>query len=270
MITDFERYLKLRNIEGISKEWQSYCSRWLKQYLDFVDWMIDEDKTLEYCNLLKEKYSITTYRKRVYQITRFLKYLGVEWTKSIKLPSEPTPTLRRLTVDDIKQVLSYFKNHPYRQQIEAIVLLGATSGLRAQELYQLKTEDLDIENRIVYVRHNPVSKQTTKTKRSRVSFFNSETQKTLSEYLVYFENSKNLKQLFSQTHILRIFKKAPLQIKDLRKFFSQEWDRLGGPTSIKKILMGHSLRGDVDLMHYNAQSPEDLKRIYDRVGIKIF
>jgi len=54
-------------------------------------------------------------------------------------------------------------------------------------------------------------------------------------------------------------------VKDLRKFFSQEWDRRGGPTSIKKILMGHSLKGDVDLRHYNYQSEEDLKRIYDKV-----
>jgi hypothetical protein len=29
--------------------------------------------------------------------------------------------------------------------------------------------------------------------------------------------------------------------------------------------MGHSLKGDVDLMHYNYQSPEDLKKIYDKV-----
>jgi len=29
--------------------------------------------------------------------------------------------------------------------------------------------------------------------------------------------------------------------------------------------MGHSLNGDVDLMHYNCQSEEDLKLIYDKV-----
>ena len=46
---------------------------------------------------------------------------------------------------------------------------------------------------------------------------------------------------------------------------SKEWNRKGGPTSIKKILMGHSLKGDVDLMHYNAKSEEDLKQIYDKV-----
>ena len=53
-----------------------------------------------------------------------------------------------------------------------------------------------------------------------------------------------------------------------RKYFSQEWDRRGGPTSIKKILMGHSLKGDIDLMHYNSQSKEDLKKIYDKVMCK--
>ena len=29
--------------------------------------------------------------------------------------------------------------------------------------------------------------------------------------------------------------------------------------------MEHSSRNNVDLMHYNAQSPDDLKQIYDRV-----
>lgn len=57
----------------------------------------------------------------------------------------------------------------------------------------------------------------------------------------------------------KIFLKSSIKIKNLRKFFSQEWDRRGDPTSIKKILMGHSLKGDVDLMHYNCQSEEVLK-----------
>ena len=56
-----------------------------------------------------------------------------------------------------------------------------------------------------------------------------------------------------------------MRVKDFRKFFSQEWDRKGGPTSIKKILMGYSIKGDVDLMHYNYQSKADLKKIYDGV-----
>lgn len=42
-----------------------------------------------------------------------------------------------------------------------------------------------------------------------------------------------------------------------------------GPIDVKKLLMDHSLKGDVDLMHYNCQSEEDLKRIYDKVMVNI-
>ena len=40
-------------------------------------------------------------------------------------------------------------------------------------------------------------------------------------------------------------------MKYMRKFFSQQSDRLAIPTAVKKILMGHSLRGDVDLGYYD-------------------
>ena len=90
----------------------------------------------------------------------------------------------------------------------------------------------------------------------------------MMEYLSFYDKSR-LKCLFNQYHVERLFRDSPILVKDLRKYFSQEWDRRGGPTSIKKILMGHSLKGDVDLMHYNCQSEEDLKKIYDRVMTNI-
>jgi integrase/recombinase XerD len=107
--------------------------------------------------------------------------------------------------------------------------------------------------------------------KSRISFFSIEAQDALSEYLDYYNHQDILKVLFCQSHLSRIFKNSPIKIKDFRKYFSQEWDRRGGPTSIKKILMGHSMRGDVDLMHYNCQSEEDLKKIYDKVmgGVRV-
>ena len=96
---------------------------------------------------------------------------------------------------------------------------------------------------------------------------NKETKKALQEYLEFYESYDRLLRLFSNTHIERLFRNAPIKVKDLRKFFSQEWDRNGGSTGIKKLLMGHS--GDVDLYHYNAQNEEDLLKIYDKVRIEI-
>ncbi|MEM1670760.1 MAG: hypothetical protein QXY92_06675 [Archaeoglobaceae archaeon] len=74
------------------------------------------------------------------------------------------------------------------------------------------------------------------------------------------------KTLFPETSIRRCFRKldSPLRLKYMRKFFSQQSDRLGMPTTIKKLLMGHSLRGDVDLNHYDFQDEEELRKIYDR------
>jgi len=39
---------------------------------------------------------------------------------------------------------------------------------------------------------------------------------------------------------------------------------LGMPTGVKKRLMGHSINGDIDLIHYSALAFDDLKGIYDR------
>jgi integrase/recombinase XerD len=137
--------------------------------------------------------------------------------------------------------------------------------MRAEELYQLTPQDIDLVNREVRINHNPDNGQTTKTQRSRISFFSLEAKEALTEYLEYFNNGSRLKILFCQSHLSRMFKESPVKIKDFRKYFSQEWDRRGGPTSIKKILMGHSLRGDVDLSHYNYQSEEDLREIYEKI-----
>jgi len=264
--SDFETYLKLRDVEGITKEWQRDCEKWIEKYLDFVEWKIDEDKTPEYFQKIKAS-PVTYYRKKALQIRRFLQYLKVEWASTIKLPSETFYSPKRVTKQDITDTLSFFENHPYYKQIKALVLLGSTSGLRAEELYQLLPENIDLDNRMVYVNHNPSIGQTTKTGRSRVSFFTEETRLALKDYFDYFNNGSNLKELFSPSHIHRMFASSKLKVKDLRKFFSQGWERNCGPTGAKKLLMGHS--GDVDLNHYNAQSNEDLKKIYDNVAIHI-
>jgi len=38
-----------------------------------------------------------------------------------------------------------------------------------------------------------------------------------------------LSVLFAKTHVERIFTPLPIRVKDLRKFFSPQWDRRGTP-----------------------------------------
>jgi integrase/recombinase XerD len=201
----------------------------------------------------------------VFQINLFLAHLGVEWSSKSRLPNDQEHLPKRVSSDAVRETLLYYEGHQFFKQIKAVILLGSSSGMRAEELYQLTPTDIDLENRVIRINHNPENGQTTKTQWSQISFFNTDARTALSKYLEYFHNGSELKILFCQSHLSRIFRAATIKIKDLRKFFSQEWGRRGGPTSIKKILMGHSLKGDVDLMHYNCQSEEDLKRIYDNM-----
>jgi len=260
-----DKFLKLRSINGISDRWLYDVRVTLEGFIKSVGLPIDENKTLDYLKQLQEKYSTTSYRKRVYQIRKFLSFIHIDWANNIKPPSEPNYIPKRVTKEDINCILSSFVGNKFFKQIKAIIMLGTTSGVRAEELYQLNIEDIDIKNRIIHINHNPSNGQTTKTGMSRISFFTVDAKKAIEDYLYFYSCQKKLICLFNKSHISRIFRNASIHVKDFRKFFSQEWDRNGGPTSIKKILMGHSLKGDVDLMHYNSQSEDDLKKIYDKV-----
>ncbi len=266
---ELEQYLSIREIEGMSEGWMYDIERYLTYYLDALDWQIDYNDSLGYLKQLKRDTGRSYYRKQLYQIRRFLQYLDVGWAGKLNAPPELDYTPRRIARDDIEQTLAYFDGHKYFLQVKALVLLGASSGMRAEELYQLNPEDIDLEGRTINVVHDPDTGKTTKTEKSRVALFNDEARDALSEYMAFYNNGSDLTELFGKYHLIRLFREAPMYVKDLRKFFSQEWDRQGGPTTIKKILMGHSLKGDVDLNHYNAQSEEDLKRIYDNVDITV-
>ena len=258
-------YICFRKVKGLTNKWVKAVEFHLTEYLNYIDWSISKKNTLEYLLVINEKYSISTYIKKVYQIRKFLTFLNIDWAKDINPPDKPHYIPKRMTLEDINNTLLFFNGNRFYKQLKALILLGKSSGIRAEELYQLNIEDIDIGNRILHINHNPNTGQSTKTKMSRISFFNTKAQQAIIEYLSFYNRDNKLKCLFNQSHISRIFKDAPIQVKDLRKFFSQEWDRRNGSTSIKKILMGHSLKGDIDLMHYNAQSPEDLKKIYDKV-----
>jgi len=247
--------------EGHIKE----VDRALQKYKKYILFKLDYKKSIQYFNKLQREFSISYYKKQMYQILKFLKHLKCDWAEDIKLPKNPVYTPTRFSLKNIDETLHYFKDNPHFLQIKSLILLGSTTGLRAEELYQLNPEDIDLQDRIVRVNHNPQNGQTTKTQHSRVSFFNNEALLALEEYLSYLKNGYTYSRLFQQTTITRLFSTAPIRVKHLRKYFSQDWDRQGGPTSIKKILMGDSLKGDVDLQHYNAQSEEDLKQIYDRI-----
>ena len=184
-----DEYLSLKEVEDLCNDWIKAIRRYLIDYLEYVGWKANKEKTLLYLKDIIKKYPTTYYRKRVYQIRKFLLYINYEWATKIRLPPEPEYQVKRVTLKDIENTIDKVTISKLSEKYIALIKLGATSGLRAEELYQLKPEDIDIENRMVYVNHNPNNGQTTKTKMSRVSFFNEYAKQSLEDYLQFYYNT---------------------------------------------------------------------------------
>ena len=214
--------MDILRLSGVTEGHIKEVDRALKKYKKYILSVVDKKKSIKYFNKLQRECSISYYKKQMYQILKFLKHLKFDWAEDIKLPKNPVYTPSRFSNKDIEETLFYFKDNPHFLQIKALILLGSSSGLRAEELYQLNPEDIDLQKRIVHVNHNPEKGQTTTTQHSRVSFFNNEALSTLEEYLSYFNNGCTYSRLFPQTTITRLFSKAPIRVKHFRKYFSQE------------------------------------------------
>jgi len=250
-------YVLFRKTEGVSKSWLSQINLYLKNYLKYCNWNISKEKTLKYLNKIQDKYSISSYRKKVLQIRLFLRYYDINWLDKLKIIGEPDYTPKKITPKDIEVTLNYFNGNKYYNQIKALILLGSSSGLRASELYRLKLEDIDLKNRLIRIKKS-------KTGKTRVVFFNKAEKEGLKCYISDFTSNSRLNYLFGEFHIVKEFKQAPISVKDLRKAFSQEWDRRNGSFAVKERLLGHSLKR-VDFQHYSFLDESDLKQVYDKV-----
>jgi integrase len=181
-----DKHIKLLKISGLSEKWLSDIRRIIADYLDYLEWTTDKNKTLDYFAHLQKKLAVGNYRKHVFQVRKFLEYLGVEWSKQIKPPGEQEYTAKCVTTKDIQSTIKYFDGQEYYKQFKAVVIIGCTSGLRAEELYQLTIDDINLGKKTVRINHDPHNGQSTKMGKSRVSFFADETKETLTDYFLFF------------------------------------------------------------------------------------
>jgi len=82
-------------LSGISIDYKKEVRRYISNNLEYLDPCIEKSKSLVYFKQLKDEYSIASYKKEIYQILKYLTYLGVEWAGTIKLPSDPVYSPKR-------------------------------------------------------------------------------------------------------------------------------------------------------------------------------
>jgi integrase len=262
---DLEEYVSTLELSGITEKHLYNINLILKSYLKAVNYEIKKDTTIKYLKECKNKQSVSYYRKNLFQIKKLLESLKIDWAFSIKPPRDPVYKPIRVSDKDIEEALNYFEGHKSELRYKSVIMLGADSGLRIEEIYQLRPQDIDLDNKTVYVNHKPELNQTTKTRESRVSFFTESTKNVLSDYLEVFNKGVGYGHLFGQSDIQRAFRGCNIKVKMLRKYFSQKWTRNNGNYQVKEMLMGHSLKKSVDSQHYCNLTESELRNVYDKV-----
>ncbi|MBE3122006.1 MAG: site-specific integrase [Thermoplasmata archaeon] len=253
-------YLQNRAL-GVSTGHVYEVKRFLFKFLSATNWRVDFNSTLDYLNNIRVNKSQAYYSKQTFQIIKFLNYLDLPWAKKIERPQPVHYQPIKVSDEQVKDAIAYFKGD---NQTIALIHLGCDSGLRAEELYQLKIENIDLGNRTVYVKHDPKNGQSTKTGVSRQSFFTGKTAKLLTIYFESFNKQNRKRHLFNKITMERKFRQSPIRCKMTRHVFSSRWERALGPSGAKAVLMGHSNK-TVDCSHYLSLTTEELHNIYDQV-----
>lgn len=250
-----KEYLNIRTLEGLTDEWVYTINLYLTKYLQFCKHKISKNKTIEYLQLLQQRYSRSTYRKKALQIRRFLQYLDLPYMDKVKIMPEPEYEPVRIPEERVEEALRYFRQS---LQHRTLIMLGSYSGMRPTEIYRLKIESIDFDN-------NSIDINKSKTGRVRRVYFNPACKTMLKRYIMEFQNSGKSKYLFGKDKMQRDFRKSPIKVKQLRKYFIQLWHRRNGNPLMGEILLGHSTKNSVTLRHYLKFSNDEIKKEYERV-----
>jgi len=269
ILEEFRVFLKvnLRRSESTVKDHIENISRFLK----FVNKPICAitAKDIQHYLMLYDKASINTYRNQLKALRIFFRdFLKSGLANDFRFPTVPITIKPELPK---REELRRFCEALLTLRDKAIFLLLATSGLRIGEVLSLKLGDIDLDKRMI----KPNS-HTGNTKKSWVSFFNEEARQVLQAYLrkrgIVSKDSRVFE--ISLGHIERVFRQVGKKVgvdikpKTLRDWFCSEMGRLGVPDRYVDAFCGRVPRS-VLARHYTDFSPELLKQIYDKAGLKV-
>ena len=208
--------------------------------------------------------STSTYANRLKGLRHYLRdWLGLkDLAMQFKFPEQrwiPTQAPK-------KDELQLFYHNLTTLESKTAFLLWATSGKRRNEIINLTKDQLDIKNNLIIP-----PKNNSRTKHEWYAYFNEECTKILTEYLSTIKGKENI---FSKKQVREEFEKTytttdiHITPKRLRDWFCQEMGELGVPDRFIDAFCGRSPKS-VLARHYSDYSPDRLKLIYDKAGLKV-
>jgi integrase len=221
-----------------------------------------------YLKNVKISMAPSTYKNILASLKRFYRdFLGMkDLVESFKFPEQDFKPIKVPT----KRDLAIFYQALKGRRDPALFLVFASSGLRHTEVLSLdRFENVNFEKRIL-----TPNKENNESKHTWVSFYNGEAEKALNEYLGSRKDSDPRLFPISKRHVLRIFKRAfeatgiRITPQMLRDWFCCEMGELGVQDRYVDAFCGRVPRS-ILARHYTDYSPEKLKRIYDKAGLKV-
>lgn len=168
--------------------------------------------------------------------------------------------------EDLQRFYSALDETRYR----ALFLLYATTGLRRNEILTLRIEDVDRTKRMV----TPNGHETGRTKKGWLSFYNSEAEEVLNEYLAETGIQKGPLFGLGESAPRKAFKRAEaktgirLTPQQLREWFCNEMGKLGVADRFVDAFCGR-LPKSVLARRYSDYGPDNLKTIYLKANLQI-
>nr|WP_011225175.1 tyrosine-type recombinase/integrase [Sulfolobus islandicus]CAG38214.1 integrase [Sulfolobus islandicus] len=284
-----------KSFQGKSKETRRLRMRYLRTALIRLSYELSPDGIRDLLAELSEE-SSNIARHTANSLKLFIKTVVKEKNlqlaqllyNSFKVPKskykyKPQP----LSVDTLRKIF----NNIDHLGAKAFFLLLAESGLRVGEVYSLKMNQLDLENRIIKVMKE------SETKRAYISFVHKETKEWLQG--VYFPYREEFIRTYE--HVVKQIgadveawkqKLFPFQLADLRasikegmkkvlgkefrlydlrSFFASYLIKNGVSPMIVNILQGRAPPAQFQILqnHYFVMSEIELQRIFDEKGPKL-
>jgi len=254
---------------NLSVETAKQYVRKVRAFLKRVNDRVCEKDVQKYILEAKEKYVPDVVSNIISAFKAYFRdFKGLTWMDGYRHPSGPLKVKEEIEPEKVKRFIEAIDDIG----VKCFALFLASSGLRKNEVWNLRKSDVDRGLRAIIPNCH-----SGKTKHSGISFYNEEAEKALME----FEKVMNPWQKRSEKlipickmRLLSAWKRAKektgihLKPKDLRDFFSQEMGKALIPDRFIDIFQGRAPR-NVLAKHYTPQGIRLLREIYDKANLKI-
>jgi len=291
--------------EGLSRDAASKHWKYLNELLAYLGYSFTlvrledlKDELIDMYSYAKARHMLKAFRKFVWVVVKKRnRTLASQILDVVKVPkdnSKELPLIQRIilgyekppTLEEVRKVANAIKNIGAKL---AFIMLAET-GLRPTEIFNLTTDQVDLENRTIRPLH------LSKTKRAYISFISKPLHKFITEkylpwrdwFLEQYQYAVNnlgrdvekWKKKFiprNEDHIRAEIKLAMeeagvrFQLYKLRSFFISWMLKKGVPEVIVAIFTGQISLVHVEtiLNHYFGGTIEELRELYDKNAPKI-